>query len=341
MKKEIKLKDKIIGEGHPCFIIAEACVNHMGRMDWARKLIDVSVLSGADAVKFQHHIPDEEMLQDVPESDNFSEPLYDILKKYSFTLEQHQELKEYCDKFGIMYMCTPFSKKAADEIEDLVEIYKIGSGESTDIPTLMEIAKKGKPMIISIGMTTLEEADETLGALLPLNKNIIILNCTSEYPPNYKDINVGLIPKLKERFGVIIGHSDHTPDNYTCFAAVACGARVIEKHIILDKCTPAPDQNVSIDPLGLHDLVDGVRKIEDSLGAEKNIYAQEEPIKAWARRSVVSIRDIKKGETLTQDNIWSKRPGSGIPSKELFKIFRKKATTDLEKDTILTYDDFE
>ena len=148
MKKEIKLKNKIIGEGHQCFIIAEACVNHMCRMDWAKKLIDVSVLSGADAVKFQHHLPDEEMLRDVPESDNFSEPLYDILKKYSFTLEQHRELKEYCDKFGIMYMCTPFSKKAADEIEDLVEIYKIGSGESTDIPTLIEIAKKGKPMII-------------------------------------------------------------------------------------------------------------------------------------------------------------------------------------------------
>ena len=122
---------------------------------------------------------------------------------------------------------------------------------------------------------------------------------------------------------------------------MTCGARVIEKHIILDKTTPAPDQNVSIDPLGLHDLVDGIRKIEDSLGSDKSIHAQEEPIKAWARRSVVSIQDIKKGETLTRNNIWSKRPGSGIPSKELFQILNKKATRDLKKDSILTYSDFE
>ena len=212
-------------------------------MDYAKKMIDFAVLCNVDAVKFQHHLPDEEMLKDVPMSDNFKEPLYDILKKYSLTLDQHKELKKYCDERNIIYMCTPFSKKAADEIEDLVPIYKIGSGECTDIPTLIEIAKKQKPMIISTGMATLEDISYTLEKLYPINKDIIIMNCTSEYPPKYEDINVCLIPKLKEKFNILVGHSDHTPDNYTCYAAVAHGARVIEKHIILDKTLPGPDQN--------------------------------------------------------------------------------------------------
>lgn len=334
--KTIIVKDDIkIGLDQKCFIIAEACDNHLGRMDYAYRMIDVAYLAGADAVKFQHHLPDEEMLKDVPMSNNFKEPLYDILKKYSLTLQQHRELKKYCDKLGILYMCTPFSKKAADEIEDLVDLYKIGSGELTDHPTLIEIAKKGKPMIISTGMATIDEIEETLNIIRPINDKIMIMNCTSEYPPNYKDINVKLIPKLQERFGIIVGHSDHTPDNYTCFAAVSCGAKLMEKHFILDKLIPGPDQNVSIDPMGLNDWVSGIRKIEDALGEDKSIHNLEKPIKEWARRSIVTIKDIKQGEEFSLDNLWCKRPGTGIPSKHLFEIIGKKADEDISKDKLL------
>lgn len=339
--KKIQINEKIvIGEDEKCFIIAEACDNHLGRMDYAKKMVDIAVLCNANAVKFQHHLPDEEMLKDVPMSNNFKEPLYEILKKFSLTLEQHKELKKYCDEKGILYMCTPFSFKAATEIEDLVDLYKIGSGECTDTPTLIEIAKKGKPMIISTGMANVEEIQFTLETLHPYNQNIIIMNCTSEYPPNYEDINVKFIPKLKDKFNILVGHSDHTPDNYTCFAAVSHGARVIEKHIILDKIMPGPDQNVSIDPIGLHDLVDGIRKVEKSLGENKEIHELEKPIKAWARRSVVTIKDIKKGEIFTTDNLWTKRPGTGIPAKELFNILGKEATKDIKMNLLLDRESF-
>ena len=332
----IVINEKItIGKNQKCFIIAEACDNHIGNMDYAYKMVDIAVLAGADAVKFQHHLPDEEMLKDVPMSSNFKIPLYELLQRYSLTLDQHKLLKSYCDEKGIMYMCTPFSKKAADEINELVKLFKIGSGELTDHPTLIEIAKKGKPMIISTGMANIDEIEETLNILKPINNKIIIMNCTSEYPPNYKDINVKLIPKLEERFGIIVGHSDHTPDNYTCFAAVSCGAKIIEKHFILNKLIPGPDQNVSIDPIELNDLVSGIRKIEDSLGSEKTIHNLEKPIKSWARRSIVTIKDIKKGEIFTLENLWCKRPGTGIPSKFLFNILGKKAVENIEKDTLL------
>ena len=334
--EKIKINKRYIGLDEPCFIIAEACDNHMGNFEYAKKMVDIAYLSGVDAVKFQHHLPDEEMLRDnIPMSNNFKEPLYDILKKYSLTLEQHRELKSYCDKLDIIYMCTPFSAKASDEIEDLVDIFKIGSGELTDHPTLIHIAKKGKSMIISTGMSNIDEIEETLEILRPYNNKLMIMNCTSEYPPNYKDININLIPKLKERLGIIVGHSDHTPDNYTCFAAVACGAKIIEKHFIINKLMPGPDQNVSIDPYELNDLVNGIRKIEDSLGNDKNIHELEKPIKLWARRSIVTIKDIKKGEKFSLDNLWCKRPGTGIPSKNLFNIIDKKAKIDIKKDNLV------
>ena len=337
--KEIIVNDKLsIGGNNQTFIIAEACDNHMGRMDYALKMVDIAILCGANAIKFQHHLPDEEMLPDVPMSDNFKEPLYEILKKFSLTLDQHKELKSYCDQKGILYMCTPFSLKAATEIEDLVDLYKIGSGECTDTPTLIEIAKKGKPMIISTGMATIDEIEYTLQTLHPYNQNIMIMNCTSEYPPNYEDINVKLIPKLSEKFNIIVGHSDHTPDNYTCFAAVSHGAKLIEKHIILDKSHPGPDQNVSIDPIGLHDLVDGIRKVEKSLGENKEIHNLEKPIKEWARRSVVTIKDIKQGEEFTLENLWTKRPGTGIPARELFNILGNKASNDIKNNQLLSID---
>lgn len=338
--KTISVANNIkIGTDHPVFIIAEACDNHMGNFDYALKMVDIAVLCGASAIKFQHHLPDEEMLRDVPMSNNFNEPLYDILTKYSLTLEQHKLLKRYCDDKGIIYMCTPFSLKAAYEINDLVSLFKIGSGECTDTPTLIEIAKLGKPMIISTGMATVDEIEFTLKTLIPYNKNIAIMNCTSEYPPNYNDINIKCIPQFSEKFNIMVGHSDHTPDNYTCFAAVSHGARIIEKHIILDKTHPGPDQNVSIDPIGLHDLVNGIRKIEKSLGSNKEIYELEKPIKLWARRSIVTISDIKKGESFSTENIWCKRPGTGIPSKELFNILGKTASNNIKINKLLTYDD--
>jgi N,N'-diacetyllegionaminate synthase len=337
---DISINGRLVGPKHPVFIIAEGCDNHLGNMQVARDMAREAKLAGADAIKFQHHLPDEEMLPDAPMSDNFEEPLYDFLKKYALTLEQHYELKRYCDEIGILYMCTPFSWKAAQEIESLVPAFKIGSGEMTDIPTLARISGFGKPMIVSTGMSTFDEIDRTYQALVKRNTPLILMNCVSEYPPVYEDLNLGVIGEMIKRFPeALIGHSDHTPDLYTCFAAVALGARVLEKHVILDKRQPGPDQSVSIEFDELARLVEGTRKIEVGLGTQKSVHGREANIRAWAFRSIVSTRPITKGQTITQEEIWSKRPGTGIPAYQMDEVIGCRAARDIPGNVLIAWDD--
>lgn len=339
----IEINNRTIGRGEPVYVIAEGCDNHMGDLAVAKEMALRAKLAGADCIKFQHHLPDEEMLPEVPMSSNFDMPLYEFLKLHALKLEQHIQLKEYCDRIGITYLCTPFSYKAAWELNDagIAYAFKIGSGEMTDIPSLLKIAEFGKPMIISSGMCTLEELDRTYQALrgrVPL----AFTNCLSEYPPVYEDVNLGVLKKMQERYpDVVIGHSDHTPDLYTCYAAVALGASVIEKHVILDKMTPGPDQTVSIDFHDLHVLADGVHKVEKALGDEKKVRPREEAIREWAFRSIVSTREIKRGEVITEDMIWSKRPGTGIPSYKMPEIIGRKAKNDISRNVLLRYEDME
>ena len=340
----IRIGKQIIGDGYPVYVIAEGCDNHMGDLDTAKEMALQAKLAGADCIKFQHHLPDEEMLPDVPMSSNFDIPLYEFLKLHALTLTKHIELKEYCDKIGITYLCTPFSYKAAWELQDagIVEAFKIGSGEMTDIPSLIKIAEFGKPMIISSGMCTLDELDRTYHALKETGIPLAFTNCLSEYPPIYEDVNLGVLTEMKRRYpDVVIVHSDHTPDLYTCYGAVALGAHIIEKHVILNKMTPGPDQTVSIDFNELHQLVDGVHKIEKSLGNEKKVREKEKSIRRWAFRSIVATCDIKKDEIITENMIWSKRPGTGIPSYKMSEVVGKKAVKDIKYNTLLTYEDFE
>src|SRR6185369_5970132 len=235
-----RIGEKRVGYDQPVYIIAEGCDNHLGNLDTAKEMSLRAKLADADAIKFQHHLPDEEMLPDIPMSDNFNIPLYEFLKKYSLTLDQHIELKSYCASIGIQYLCTPFSWKAAQELDQIgVEAFKIGSGEMTDIPSLKKIASLGKPMIVSTGMSTYEEIDRTYEVLAATGVPLALMNCVSEYPPKYEDINLKVIGKMIDRYPkAIIGHSDHTPDLFTCYAAVALGAKIIEKHVILDKLQP-------------------------------------------------------------------------------------------------------
>lgn len=336
----INIAGKYVGKQNPCFIIAEGCDNHLGNMDTAKEMVRQAKACGADAIKFQHHLPDEEMLKDdVPMSGNFNIPLYDFLKLYALTLSQHRALKAYCDEIGIIYLCTPFSKQAALEIQDLVPAFKIGSGELTDIPTLRIIAGLGKPIILSSGMSVIEEIDETINILKPINQQLMLMNCTSEYPPKYEDINLGLINKLEERYNIPIGHSDHTPDIYTCFGAVAMGAKLIEKHLILDRRQPGPDQSVSIEPYELYQMVHGIRKIEAAMGSEKSIHELEKPIRAWALRSVVSLVDISSGTEITPEMIWTKRPGTGIPARNMEELIGKRTVRDIPRDRLIKWDD--
>ncbi len=331
-------KDEL-GKNCPVYVIAEGCDNHMGDLEVAKEMALNAKLACCNAIKFQHHLPYEEMLPDVPMSDNFDIPLYDFLLKNALTLEQHKELKKYCDSVGITYMCTPFSLKAALEINELVDAFKIGSGEMTDIPSLKRIAELGKPMIISTGMSTFEEIDRTYNALKGYGIPIALMNCVSEYPPKYEDINLGVIAQMKERYSeALIGHSDHTPDLYTTYAAVALGAKIIEKHVILSKLTPGPDQAVSIEFDELKALVDGTRKIELANNAVKTIHDKEKDIRSWAFRSIVSTTEIKAGTVITQEMIWSKRPGTGIPSYRMDEVIGKIAVCDIKENTLVMWE---
>lgn len=341
---KITIRGREIGDGCRPYIIAEGCDNHMGNVETAKEMARQAKLAGADCIKFQHHLPDEEMLPDVPMSDNFDVPLYEFLKLHALKLADHIELKRYCDAIGITYLCTPFSYQAACELEEhgLAYAFKIGSGEMTDIPSLVRIARFGKPMIISTGMCTLDEVDRTYRALQGTGVPLAFTNCLSEYPPVYEDVNLGIIQEMKRRYpDVVIGHSDHTPDLYTCYGAVALGACIIEKHVILDKMTPGPDQKVSIDFMDLHHLVDGCRKVYQALGSEKKVRPKEEAIRSWAFRSIVTTQAIGKGTVITQDMIWSKRPGTGIPSYKMDEVIGKTAVRDIGKNVLLSEQDYE
>lgn len=339
----IRIGNRDIGEAQPCYIIAEACDNHLGSLTVAKEMCVQAKLAGADAVKFQHHLVDEEMLPDVPTSDNFGTPLYEFLQRHALTLDDHAALLAHCRAIGVQYLCTPFSYRAAEELHALgLEAIKIGSGEMTDIPSLTRMARTFQlPMIISTGMSTYEEIDRTYRALAPLVP-LALMYCVSEYPPVYEDMNLRNIPVMQARYPeTVIGHSDHTPDVYTSFAAVVLGARIIEKHVILDKRTPGPDQSVSIDFRDLASLVDGIRKIESALGSDKSVHGREAPIRAWAFRSLVATRPIRRGEVLTEEMIWSKRPGTGIPSHRRAEVLGRRAARDIPPTRLLAWDDLE
>jgi|TARA_X000001036_G_scaffold150279_1_gene142689 sialic acid synthase SpsE len=320
-------------------IIAEACDNHFGKLNNAKQMVVRAKAAGADVIKFQHHLPDEEMLKIVPKSSNFKMSLYDFLKKYSLKLSDHVELKKFCKKIGIHYLCTPFSYKAAQELNRIgVQWFKIGSGEFTDTPFIKKVLKFNKPVIFSTGMSTLDEI-EMIHKIIrnQKNKKIAFMNCTSEYPPILKDLNLGFIPKLIKKFpNLTIGHSDHTNDILSSIGAVALGAKIIEKHVNLDNKNYGPDRDVSISFKKFNEMVTSIRALEQSLGDSKKVYKKEKQIRKWAHRSIVSVNDIQKNQIIKQKDIWSKRPGTGIPSRYMNKVIGKKAKKFIKKNTLLT-----
>ena len=319
-------------------IIAEGCDNHFGLLDNAKKMVINAKKAGADVIKFQHHIPDEEMLPIVPKSKNFKISLYQFLKKYSLRLKDHEELLKFCNKKKIKYLCTPFSYKAALELNDIgVEWFKIGSGEFTDLPFIREVIKLGKPTILSTGMSSQAEMKEVYKFILKYKKNkVALMNCTSEYPPKIEDINLNYIKVMQKNFKkIIVGHSDHTNTISTSIAAVALGARIVEKHVYLDGKNFGPDRDVSINFKQLSDMVKSIRNIEKALGEEKKVYKKEKMIRKWATRSLIALEDIKKGKKITGKNIWSIRPGTGIPSKYFDQLIGKKIKKDISKGQLL------
>jgi sialic acid synthase SpsE len=333
----MKIYKSIIGENFKPYIIAEACINHQGNMKIAKKMIEIAANCGVSAVKFQFHILDDEMLRNTPKSKNFKKTLYETLDNTNFNIKEHLELKNLCEKNKIDYLCTPFSIKSADILEkDIkVKVFKTGSGELTNIPFQIHIAKKRIPTIISTGMSEMNEIAYTIKKVKKYNNNICITQCTSAYPcpPSISDI--GVIKTFKNKFKLPVGLSDHTNNNYTSFGAIALGAVLIEKHFTLDKKMNGPDHASSINPEELKELVEGCNAIYSAKSERKVIHKEERQIISWARESVVSTKNIKIGERLNKHNISVKRPAPNnkeIAPKYFNKIIGKEAKKNIRID---------
>lgn len=348
--EELRFGKIKIGENEPVVIVAEFSDGHMGDLEKAKKLVKAAKDSGADVAKFQMHFPEEEMVSNVK---MWAGDLQEILKKVWFSPENHKAIMNYCKEIGIQYLCTPFSPKAVDVLNEMrVEGFKTGSGDICNLPLHRKIAKisaaTGKPVFISTGMCTIDELEETISIYREEGGHFLLMNCTSEYPINdYSHVRLGLIPELRKRFDTFVGHSDHTIDVYTSFAAVVLGAKIIENHFTLDRNGPFPDDVMSLDPAMMKDLVDGIRKIEQALkGNEKNVLPEEQEIRSWAFHSVVSNADLNKGDEITLENVRPARPGWGIPAKYLDEKYSKeligrRANKDILKNTIIKWEDLE
>tara|TARA_B100000902_G_C27311399_1_gene918656 strand:+ start:2042 stop:3082 length:1041 start_codon:yes stop_codon:yes gene_type:complete len=346
MDKIFKINNSLIGEEQPPYIIAEACINHEGDINIAKQMIFSAKANNVNCIKFQYHVLDDEMLNEAPQSHNFKETLYDALDRTNFSLEQHNELKTLCESIGIDYLCTPFSRASADILDEELNVsfFKVGSGELTNLPLQKHIAAKGKPMIISTGMSTFEEVKETVDCVKKFDIPFALTHCISAYPAPYEITNLGVIKRYAEAFEIPVGFSDHSVGIYTALGAVAHGACIIEKHFTFDRTAEGPDHLSSIEPYEMGELVKGCNAIHLSKGSERKIFDEEKEIVAWARETVVSTEDIKQGEILTESNISVKRPSpkdGSIPAKHLEEIIGKIAKSDIANNKQIRWDEVE
>ena len=331
----IDIGGRKIGKDYPPLVIAEIGINHEGDFDKAVHMVDDACAAGCECVKFQCHVIEDEMVPNEAIPANATESIWDIMKRCALTEDEEKQLKQYVESKGMIYLCTPFSRAAADRLENIgVAAYKIGSGECNNYPLIAHIASFHKPIILSTGMNDLASISPAVEILRKAGIPYAILHCTSIYPTPYVKVRLGALDILAKHFpNAVIGLSDHALGNYTCFAAVALGACILEKHFTSDKSWPGPDIPISIDPQEMEDLIKGVKAIHQALGGTKDILAEEKPTIDFAYACVVAIRDIKEGEELTTDNIWVKRPGTGeIRAANFDKLLGKTARTAILKD---------
>lgn len=324
-------------------IIAEAGVNHNGDINLARQLIDKAKEAGADIIKFQTYNLDSivskfaEMADYQKDNMGMVESQKEMLKKITLPYEAFWELYKYCKNKDIQFLSTPFDIESIHFLNDMVPFWKIPSGEVTNYPYLVEIAKTGKPVVMSTGMCELQEIDEAIKVLKTNDtSDITLLHCNTQYPTPYKDVNLRAMETLRNRYKVKVGYSDHTKGIEVPIAAVALGAEVIEKHFTLDKNLPGPDHKASLEPKELAAMVSSIRNIEEALGSpNKTASNSERENIAIARKSIVAAMNIKKGEILTVDNLTTKRPGTGISPMRWNEVLGSKAIRDFIEDEVI------
>jgi len=333
-----------VSPAHAPLVIAEIGINHEGDYAKAVRMVDDACLAGCECVKFQSHVIEDEMIPNDVIPGNAKDSIWDIMSRCALSEDEEARLKAYVESKGMIYLCTPFSRAAADRLERMgVGAYKIGSGECNNYPLVQHIASYGKPVILSTGMNDLPSIAPAVDILRKARVPFALLHCTSMYPTPYEKVRLGALAELATHFpDALIGLSDHSVGNYTCFAAVALGATILEKHFTSVKAWPGPDGPVSIDPPQLKELIEGSHAIHQALGGTKDVIAEEQPTIAFAYACVVSIRNILRGEALTMENIWVKRPGTGeIKAPHFREVLGKAARHDIAVNTQLGWADIE
>lgn len=340
--KEFSISGRKIGPGHAPFVIAEAGINHEGSFKKAIQLVDAAAEAKADCIKFQCHITDKEMIPtDMKPGKISKERLWDIIKRCELTEAEERRVKKHCEKKGILYMCTPFSREAADRLYAMrVTSFKIGSGECNNIPLLEHVARMRKPTILSTGMNDIASVRRSVAVFKRARVPVMLMHCTSMYPTPYSKVRLGAVTDLQKNFDVPVGLSDHSLGIYTCLGAAALGACAFEKHFTLTRKWPGPDVPISIEPQELAELVKGVRAVHESMGGRKDILPEEKPVIDFAYASVVTISPVRAGEPFSLKNVWVKRPGTGrILADKFKKVLGKKAARNLSPERQLTPSD--
>lgn len=345
--KNLLVGNREIGPGKPCFIIAEAGVNHNGDMANAKRLIDVAAEAGADSVKFQTFKAEESVTAGTPmaayqkKNDPASSSFIQMLKRLELPGDSTRELARYSEKKGILFFSKPSWIGAVDELEDAgVLLYKVGSGDVTFFTLLKKIASTKKPVILSTGMATIEETREALETLQKAGApSVAILHCITSYPCEFQYANLRAMDTLRKHFDVPIGYSDHTIGTEAAVAAVAMGACIVEKHFTLDKGMPGPDHKASLEPDELASMVRQIRNVEKAFGHGRKELAEceRENIKI-VRKSLVAARDIRAGEVFKDADFGFKRPGTGLSEKKRPLFVGKKAARDIAKDELISED---
>ncbi len=341
----MKIANRNIGPEFPPLVIAELGINHGGSLEDAKKIVIEAHKSGAEVIKHQTHIVDKEMSAHAKEviPGNADESIFEIMKNNSLSIDEEIILKNFVESLGMIYISTPFSLEAAIFLNEInVPAFKIGSGEFNNLPLVEKIASFNKPMILSSGMNSMKDVEETVSLLEDMNSDFAILHTTNLYPTPPHLVRLGAMKKIINRFpDVPVGLSDHTTSNLACFGAVSLGASILERHFTDTLSRPGPDIINSMDPDQLKELIHGSKEIWSMRGGEKEPAAEEQVTIDFAFSSVVAIKNISAGDIFSEKNIWVKRPGTGeIHAREFKNIIGKTALKDIKEDQQLSYSDF-
>ena len=343
----IRIGDREVGDGRPVFVIAEAGVNHNGDPLLARELVDAAAQAGADAVKFQTFSADRLVTASSPKAGyqqrttDPGESQLDMLKRLELSADAHRQLMAHAEARGVMFLSTPFDAGSADLLDSLaIAAFKMGSGELTDLPLLEHVARKQRPMLVSTGMSSLDEVAQAVSAIRAASPvPLALLHCVSNYPADIADCNLRAMDAMRDAFGVPVGYSDHTRGDGAALAAVARGACIIEKHLTMDRSLPGPDHEASSNPHEFAALVARIREIEVALGdGIKRPRPAELPTRSVARKSVVALVDIPRGQPVTREMLGVRRPGTGIPPAEIERLVGRAHRVDIPAGSLLTWE---